>query len=394
MNAGSRGRALAAVVALTVVTACAGEPGKGSFPSFVRNPADRPVIGSGVAGLPTLVADPCVLADDEGYHLFYSAFFCREPEGRPSFSFDPTHPEACSFQNPFGSTAYAFSADRGLTWELRSLPVVFPGADDWSSQDIETPWVLRSGDRLFLFYSALGRREKRYQLGVATLDLHGRSIRSALMDEGAVFTSKPEPLIPADFQTPFGINNAQEPSVVVRDGLFDLFFVSLGLSHPDAELDSKDQDVSIALRSAVFSQDLAVVAAPSVPIATTASANIPEVRYFDGELHLFGTTTALDDHEDDFVTHAVSDDGGQFTAPERVLRRRDEGFDNWGLMAPTVVVEDDVVIMFYTAWESQDHHCVLEGPDGRVGMPVESRPQEARCLYGTLGRAISPRSMP
>ena len=26
--------------------------------------------------------------------------------------------------------------------------------------------------------------------------------------------------------------------------------------------------------------------------------------------------------------------------------------------------------------------------------PVESRPQEARCLYGTLGRAVSPRSKP
>ncbi len=48
-------------------------------------------------------------------------------------------------------------------------------------------------------------------------------------------------------------------------------------------------------------------------------------------------------------------------------------------------------MLFYTAWEYQDHHCIIAGPGGRVGMGVESRPEEARCLYATLGRAVSPR---
>jgi hypothetical protein len=60
-------------------------------------------------------------------------------------------------------------------------------------------------------------------------------------------------------------------------------------------------------------------------------------------------------------------------------------------MAPTVVVEPRSVQLFYTAWEVQEHVCRLAGAGGRFGMAIESRPQEARCLYPALGRAAAKR---
>jgi predicted GH43/DUF377 family glycosyl hydrolase len=372
--------------------------GKGDrAPVFYRDPVDGPVIGSGTAGLPSLVADPCVVADSEGYHLFYSAFFCRKPDGTYSYSWDPSGSAACNLSQAFGTTGYAFSADRGLTWQFRKTPVVPRGKEDWNDVDIETPFVSRVGDRLFLFYCALGtlgegNLQHRYQLGAATLDLQGRTIRGALMEEGATFTHRASPVVAADFSQRHGVNNAQEPSVVVRDGRLELFFTSLGLALPDKDIVAPGQEVSIALRVAVLDQNLAMLEPPSPPLTSGSTINIPEVHFLDGRYHLFATATELDDHEDDQLVHAESEDGRQFTAPQTILRRRPGAmFDNWGLMAPTIVVEPESLVLFYTGWEMQEHTCRLAGASGRMGMAIESRPNEARCLYATLGRATSTR---
>ncbi len=367
------------------------------FPVFRRDPVDRPVISSGTAGLPSLVADPCIVTDSEGYHLFYSASFCRKPDGTYSYSWDPSGSQACDPGQAFGTTGYAFSADRGLTWQFRKTPVVLRGEENWNNIDVETPFVSRVGDRLLLFYSAIGMigdgsLTHRFQLGAATLDLHGRTIRGALMDDNALFTHHASPVIAADFSQPHGVNNAQEPSVVVRDGRLELFFTSLGLSQPDKDFDAPGQEVSISLRVAVLDQNLAVLEPPSPPLTSGWTSNIAEVRFLDGRYHLFATTTELDDHEDDQLVHAESEDGRHFTAPQTILRRRSGAvFDNWGLMAPTIAVEPESLVLFYTGWEMQEHSCQLAGASGRVGMAIESRPNEARCLYATLGRAVSTR---
>jgi hypothetical protein len=234
--------------------------------------------------------------------------------------------------------------------------------------------------------------EHRFQLGAATFDLTGRSIREALLESNERFVHGSEPIVAADFTERFGINSAQEPSVVVRDGRFELYFVSLGLSLPGQDFNAPNQEVSLAIRLALLDDQLSTIEAPSPPLLTGAAANIPEVRFFDGRYHLFATTTDLDDHEDDRITYAVSENGRHFTAQRTILRRRaDVPFDNWGVMAPTIVVELEKVFLFYTAWEMQEHRCALYGPTGRMGMPQESRPQAARCLYTTLARAASNR---
>ncbi len=386
------------VAAVAIAWGCASEesvPGDAtlpSFPTFRRDPVDRPVVSTGTAGLPSMVADPCVVADSEGYHLFYTTLFCRKPDGTYSYSWDPDRPAECSLNQSYGTIGYAFSADRGLTWQFRKTPVVPRGQESWNDIDIETPFVSRVDDRLLLFYSALGTMggrelQHRFQLGAAALDLQGRTIRTALMEDDSLFGHRAQPLIAADFSQRHGVNNAQEPSVVLRDGRLELFFISIGLALPDKGIDAPGQEVSVALRVALFDQDLSMLETPSAPLTSGGVTNITEVRRFDGRYHLFATSAELDDHEDDQIVYSTSDDGRHFTAPQTLLRRRAGAFDNWGLMAPTVVVEPHSSLLFYTAWEVQEHACRLSGPGGRFGMAIESRPQEARCLYPTLGRA-------
>jgi hypothetical protein len=388
-------RIAALAVALGFVMGCGSQENteRGDFPSFVRDPGDRPVVLSGVADWPSLVADPSIIADGEGYHLFYTAFFCREPDGSWSFSWDPQRAQACDLNQAFGTTAYAFSSDGGRSWEFRRTPVIPKGAEPWNDGDIETPFVSRVADRLYVFYCALGSREgaalhNRYQLGVATLDLGGRSIREALLATDETLVHRQEPIVAADLVERYGINNAQEPSVVVRDGRFELYFVSLGLAKPAEDVTAPGQELSLALRLLRLDETLSPLEPPSAPLATGGTANITEVRFFDGRYHLFATTAELDGHENDEITYSVSGDGLHFTAPTTILRRRDGAFDNWGLMAPTVVVEPDSVVLFYTAWEAQEHRCQITGPDGRMGMSQQSG-SGARCLYATLGRAVS-----
>ena len=66
------------------------------------------------------------------------------------------------------------------------------------------------------------------------------------------------------------------------------------------------------------------------------------------------------------------------------------GFDDWGVMAPTVAVEEDQVVMFYTAFGTERHACFPVAADGRFGRPAG----DGQCLFGTVGRAVSSRPTP
>ena len=52
---------------------------------FSREPVDRPVLTSGTADTPMIVMDPCVISDADGFHLFFSSFFCDTPNGLSPF---------------------------------------------------------------------------------------------------------------------------------------------------------------------------------------------------------------------------------------------------------------------------------------------------------------------
>jgi hypothetical protein len=60
-------------------------------------------------------------------------------------------------------------------------------------------------------------------------------------------------------------------------------------------------------------------------------------------------------------------------------------------MAPTVVVEPERLVMFYTAFGLEQRACFPVPADGRFGRPVLNG---AACLYATVARAIAPRPAP
>ena len=64
-----------AVLLLMITQACKASPP--FFTPFVKSPASRPVIASGVAGVPTFISDPCVIKDESGYHAFFSVYYFK-----------------------------------------------------------------------------------------------------------------------------------------------------------------------------------------------------------------------------------------------------------------------------------------------------------------------------
>jgi predicted GH43/DUF377 family glycosyl hydrolase len=363
------------------------------FPAFARAPVEMPAISSGRQGLPIMVFDPGVYADDEGYHLFYSTPFCRRRD-LLAYTWDPASPASCNIVNALGSVAYAFSPDRGLTWEFRETPVVLPSGTGFDSAKIETPHVFRVGETLYLAYSADGDRagEKfpsRYQIGLARLELGGRSVRDVLMDPAREFERSPRPLLPADPRPGRFDNNVQEPSIVVREGRIELFFIGLGLSLPEAQMDAPAQAIqSVALGRAELDLEMNLLSRSETPIMD--AVNISEVKHFEGRYHLFASSLVSGEfHHGEEITYATSADGRNWT-PQQVLLSPGErpGWDNWGLMAPTLVVESDRVVLFYTAYEAVPSPCFPVPRNGRFGRPVEG---DAQCLFATLGRAISSR---
>jgi predicted GH43/DUF377 family glycosyl hydrolase len=366
------------------------------FSEFEKSPPDRPVISSGRAGVPSSMADPCVIKDDEGYHGFFTVLFFKKQD-KYCYSYDSLHEDDYDGDDHVGTVAYAFSKDQGLTWTFRETPVVMPGPEQWQSVALETPNVLKIGDRLYLFYSALGERdgnefESRYQIGVATLELDGNTVRESLMDESVHFVKKKDPLLPFNLEKTHHDNNTQEPSALRKDGKIELFYVGLKLKKPAESVTAAGQDIAdVSIYRAVFDKELNTIesAKDALPYpALFTPGNMIEVHYHRGSYHMFSTESPLfrqDSHRDEVIAYCSSEDGEQWSGSEVILRKGDDAFDNWGVMAPTVVFEEDKVVLFYTAWEHEVHPGLPGPPDGRFGATRHGE----RTIYGTLGRATA-----
>ena len=363
---------------------------------FRKDPMDVPVIGSGSAGWPIFPSDPCVIKDEEGYHMFFTTIFCKST-GSYYYSWDSRNLGACNIMDVVASIGYAFSADAGLTWEFRGSPVVMPGPEAWHGGDLETPHAALLGDTLYLFYSATGAHlgqpfPNRFQVGVATLILNGGTIRQELMTDGVTFQKRSEPLLPFNVVSTAFDNNTQEPSVVIKDGLLEVFYVGVGFSHPDQHAEAPGQSItSVGMAKAVFDPNLNLISKSDGYLLS--GANITEVKYVKGTYHVFSTTLEEGEfHQNEKINYFSSaDEGLTWSGPEILLYPgQGTAFDNWGIMAPTVVVEDQSLVLFYTGWGMEDHECFPESfpPDVRFGRPSDNN---KKCIYGSVGRAVSPR---
>jgi predicted GH43/DUF377 family glycosyl hydrolase len=385
-----------AVLLLMITQACKASPP--FFTPFVKSPASRPVIASGVAGVPTFISDPCVIKDESGYHAFFSVYYLKnKAKGKHWFSYDPANPDDYDLgDSSMGGMGYAFSADRGLTWTCRKTPLVTTGPEEWQTHSVETANVIKLDDRLLVFYSAQGHRNgkrftARYQIGVASLDLGGKSIEEKLLDESVVFVKRKTPLIPIRLDKPHHDNNTQEPSVLLKDGNIELFYIGLSLSKPSEAIEKGNKITSMAMYKAVFDTDLNLVSHSEDPVLE--GANIIEVHYRDGVYHTFSTKSPpllvllfADFHKGERITHYLSKDGVNWTKEDLILEGGPTGsFDGWGIMAPTVVFEKDHVVLFYTAWEYEDRSDLPESALRRFGMGRKN----GDAIHGTLGRAVA-----
>jgi hypothetical protein len=361
---------------------------------FTREPANEPVVLSGRVGWPIFPTDPCVIADAEGYHLFYTSYFCKA-SGSYYYSWDVANMAACNITQVVATVGYAFSADRGFTWQFRGRPIVLPGPEPWQSGDLETPFVAILGDTVYLLYSATGTVNgqpfpQRYQIGAATLNLHGHTLRQSLLENDAEFVRLPQPLLPYNTEVPAFNNNTQEPSVVIRNNRLELYYVGLRLSDPRLPAEAPGQEIlGVGLARAIFATNLALIEATNGYILP--NANIPEVKYFDSAYYVFATAAGNGEfHRQEKIDYYFSKDGTTFSKPVDLLAPQ-VSFDAWGIMAPTLVIEKDTIVMFYSGWSYADHPCFPEPLplDVRFGRPSNN---DAACIFGAFGRAVAVRS--
>jgi predicted GH43/DUF377 family glycosyl hydrolase len=370
---------LAYLLRVKAVSLFSGEPDVAL--DFEREPAARPVLASGTAKTPMIVMDPCVISDAEGFHLFFTSFFCHTPEGLSPF-WKAEFGEQFDIQKLTTGIAYAFSADRGMNWRVRPSPLLLPVGDSWDNFRVETASAVVKGGVLHLFYCADGKqRPARYQIGEASLALGGETLREALLVHGRTPSrGRATPVLAGITDRSSFRNNVQEPSALYFEGRFELYFVGLQFSEPGEAVDHPGQTLRrVGLGRALLDDSLKLIEVSDKPL--TDLANIIEVKRTDDRLVLFTTLAGEGKaHRRERIGYQTSRDGRSWSRPKEVVSSRPMGFDSWGCMAPTIVQEADRWVLFYTALENS-----RERPKERWGIPLG----RDGWLFGTLGRAES-----
>lgn len=356
----------------------AGEPA--ILLDFKREPGDGPVLSSGTADTPMLVMDPCVISDGDGLHLFFSSVFCETPDGLSLF-WKPEFGDEFDISKLTTGIAYAFSDDRGKNWRIRAAPVLLPAEGGWDGYRVETASAVVVDDVLHLFYSGDAKESPaRYEIGEASLELNGDTLRTALLErEHSPVRKRTSPVLAGVRDRSCFRNNVQEPSVLYHDGRFELYFVGLQFSQPGEALDHAGQELrGLGLGRAILDDSLKPIEVTDEPLVELA--NIIEVKRTAGGLVLFTTLPGEGDaHEGERIGYQTSPDGRSWSRSREILSSRPMGFDSWGCMSPTVVQDSDRWILFYTALEKSS-----DRPSGRWGISMGDG-----WLFGTLGRAES-----
>jgi hypothetical protein len=353
--------------------------------TFTREPADRPVLSSGTTDSPMIVMDPCVIKDHEGYHLFFSSFCCDTPRG-PTIVWQPRLGERLDASQLTTAIAYAFSSDQGRRWSIRHSPIFLPGDSGWDDFRVETASALVRNGILHLFYSAdQKQRAGRYQIGEASLRLGAGTLReNLLVQEKQLVRGRSTPVLAGITSASSFRNNVQEPSALVSDDRFEIYFVGLQFSLASKPLDYPGQQLRrVGLGRAFLDGSLEVVEVSQTPLLDLA--NIIEVQRSTQSMVLFLTLPGEGDaHRGERIGYCTSRDGLTWSRPRTLVQSPPAGFDSWGCMSPTVVQESDQWTLFYTALEN-----VGQPTAHRWGLSIGS----GGSLFGTLGRAVCPMPM-
>jgi hypothetical protein len=314
--------------------------------------------------------------------------FCKEKEGGDyNFSFHQGNQKTCNIANNFGSIAYGFSKDKGLTWEFRERPIINGGGNTgWDDHAIETAHVTRIGDKLHLFYSGTSMdMQSRYQIGKGELNLVDGSIYKTLMTDGKTFTRPAKPFLARQDKVSGFDNNVQEPSVVIKGDRIELFWIGLKWKLPGKPEGYPGQEIrGMGMFRNVYDLNFNLIEQTKNSIAD--NVNITEVKYIGGKYYMFFTTldTSGPFHKDEKIGLMTSNDGLSW-GERRIIAKSGpiDSYDGWGMFGPTVAEDGKNLVMFVTTLSVEDGKPNIANlqPGERVGIGLESE-----TIYGGIGR--------
>lgn len=196
------------------------------------------------------------------------------------------------------------------------------------------------------------------------------------------------PLIPGSSLGHFDMNT-QEPSIIYRNGNFEVYYVGLEFNK-DIPLDNL-QDLAgllgVDLGKAVFDRDYNLIS--RTPTLLLKGINTIEVNEFNSKDCMFYTTFGDNDgvHGGEEIAYRISNDQGKTWSDETIIlsKGNDYPFNNRSVLASTVFNDGKDLYMFYTASEVGDIDICYSAPQERWGVPINN---ESQCNYLTLGRAV------
>jgi len=371
-------------------------------------------IPAGVAGNPIMFWDPFILREGPKVHLFFGTVFCQK-QGRAHVSWDPKNPGDCAFKDEelFFAIGYGFLDERqGSAIQFRPTPVLYPGKPgSWDDYYVETPALVNRAGTYFLFYSAFPKATaKRYQIGAATLTLSGgESLEQALLSGEQTFNrfGNGPILAPGRTGSHFDRDNTQEPSILYRNGRFELYYLGIKATKPnssvpigDAALIDGSQFQEIGFGRVLFDDKLRRIPSDDDHRAFLSTqfqesgvtgdlVNIPQIMFHDGRYHMFyapldGTGPS---HQNSSIAYRSSSDGIEWSQPKGLLQKGTGQEDNWGIMAPCPSINGGRFELVFTAWGHWSKLAPTQCLKGRFRTPVGIGTDHQGCLSMSLGFA-------
>jgi predicted GH43/DUF377 family glycosyl hydrolase len=240
---------------------------------------------------------------------------------------------------------YATSND-GLNWAIQQLPAVPLGANgEWDDEDVETPFVLKVDDTYHMYYCARGEEEGSDWSPEATYRIgHATSL------DGLTWTKDPSnPILDVSgLESPdWDALVTAEPSVVYRNGRFELFYVG-------GHLDGDIFILELGLATSTDGSNWTRYSGNPILANTTDNIYAPFVLHNGITYELWYTGGPKTDPyfpEGPFWFYTSYDGLEWDEAETTALERGAPGeWDGDGIFGPTVVIGDDVQKMWYSGY--------------------------------------------